>query len=95
MNASVRRQASAEASACSSYVRSKKECALVGDDLVLDAGGGQRLVEGDVLVRGDALVVPGLKGEDRCLHLRGACDRAKPDVAVEQLPWKPTAPASP
>ena len=77
MNSSVRRHASAEASANSSYLRSKKlcGCALVRHDLVLDACRGQRFVERGVVLGGDVRVVAGLQREDRRVELGGALRR--------------------
>src|SRR4051794_6431076 len=62
--------------------------ARVGHDLVLDAGRGQRLVEGGVVLGGDVLVVACLEGEDRRLHFAGALDRAR-RLPASGLPVEP------
>jgi hypothetical protein len=56
----------------------------VGNDLVLDPGGAQRLVELRVHLGGDVLVVAGLEGEDRGVHLPGTVDRPR-KVAPSRL----------
>src|SRR5581483_11573361 len=56
--------------------------ARVRDDLVLDAGRGERLVEGRVHLGGDVLVGARLEREDRALHPVDALDRAGAGAAA-------------
>src|SRR4051794_9012305 len=58
--------------------------ALVGDDLVLDAGGRERAIEGRVLLGRDVRVVAGLERKDWRLHLRGQLNRSGMPVALPQ-----------
>ena len=51
--------------------------AVVRHELVLDAGLGEGLLEGGVVLGRDVLVVAGLEREDRALHLAGALGRAR------------------
>src|SRR4029077_12049946 len=53
-------------------------CAVVDDDLMLDARSGERTIERRVVVRRDALVVAGLQGEDRARDRVDALARACP-----------------
>ena len=55
--------------------------ALVGDDLVLDARGRQRLVERGVILGGDVLIGARLEREDRRIELRGALGRSRSSVS--------------
>ena len=55
--------------------------AFVGDDLVLDARIGERLLEGCVVLGRDVLVGAGLERKDRSLQLSGALDRPRCPVA--------------
>src|SRR4249920_3773054 len=65
-------------------VEERVRCALICDDLVHDAGRGQGLVEGGVLLAGDVLVRTGLQGENRPLQLRRSVERAGPVAAGGQ-----------
>src|SRR6185437_16575713 len=51
--------------------------AVVLDDLVLDAGAGQRGVEGSVVVGGDVRVGARLQRQDRAFDLRGPRNGAR------------------
>src|SRR5919197_4452284 len=60
--------------------------ALVGDELVLDAGRLERLLERLVVVGGDVLVVACLQGQDRRLDVSSALDRSGLAVALGRHP---------
>src|SRR5581483_4339846 len=63
--------------------------AFVLDELVLDAGGGQRSVESGVRLMRDVRVRAGLERENRPRHPRGVVDRRAPveaDRAHEPVP---------
>ena len=56
-------------------------CPFVGDDLVLDARGRERLVERGVVLGSDVLIGARLEREDRPLELRGALRRSRSSVS--------------
>src|SRR6059036_2962946 len=55
---------------------------VIGDDLVLEAGGGQRRIERGVHLGRDVGIVAGLKREDGRRHLGGAARRSDPAFSI-------------
>src|SRR6266851_1377876 len=51
--------------------------AVIGDDLVIDARGGERVVERGVVRRADVLIGSCLEGQDRSLEVGGAESRPR------------------